>query len=48
MKPDRLTKQEKKIEDALVRGEYRNVPKSKFEEIARAVAHKRKWRNAQG
>ncbi len=42
MRQTRLTKQEKEIENALVRGEYRAVPKSEFEEIARAVAHRRK------
>lgn len=38
----RLTRQEAEIENALIRGEYVNVPKSEFEEIARAVAHRRK------
>ena len=42
MRQVRLTRQEKGIEDALILGEYRNVPKSEFEEIARAVAHRRK------
>ncbi len=42
MRQIRLTRQEKDIEGALVRGEYRNIPESEFEEIARAVAHRRK------
>ena len=42
MRQIKLSRQEKEIEGALVRGEYRDVPKSEFEEIARAVAHRRK------
>ncbi len=42
MRQLRLTRQERAIENALVRGEYRNVPKAEFEDIARAVAHRRK------
>ena len=37
-----LTRQEKAIEDALVRGEYRDLPKLDFQEIAQAVTHRRK------
>lgn len=42
MKSFKLTKQEKEIENALVRGEYRSVSRSEFEDIARAIAHRRK------
>ena len=42
MRQLRLTRGEKAIENALVRGEYRNVPKTEFEDIARAVAHRKK------
>lgn len=42
MKRIRLTKQEKGIEDALIRKEYLDVSKLEFEEIAGAVAHRRK------
>ena len=42
MRQIKLTRQERGIEGALVRGEYVGVPKSEFEEIARAVAHRRK------
>ncbi len=42
MRQIRLTRQEKAIENALIRGEYRNVPKSEFEAIAQAVVHRRK------
>lgn len=42
MRQVKLTRQERGIEEALVRGEYVDVPKSEFEEIARAVAHRRK------
>lgn len=38
----RLTRQEKEIENALVRGEYFDIPKSEFEDIARAIAYRRK------
>ena len=37
-----MTRQEREIENALVKGEYLNVSKLKFEEIARAIAHRRK------
>lgn len=42
MRPVKLTRQERAIEDALVRGEYVKVPHAEFEEIAKAVAHRRK------
>ena len=42
MRQIKLTRQERGIEGALVRGEYVGVPKPEFEEIARAVAHRRK------
>ncbi len=42
MRRIRLTRRERAIEEALVKGEYRDVPRSEFEEIARAVAHRRK------
>ncbi len=42
MRQVKLTRQEKAIENALIRGEYRNVPKSEFETIAQAVAHRKK------
>ena len=37
-----LSRGEREIEQALVRGEYVDVGKSEFEEIAQAVAHRRK------
>ena len=42
MRRVKLTRWEKETEDALIRGEYRDVPKLQFEEIAQAVAHRRK------
>lgn len=42
MRPIKLTRQEQAIEGALVRGEYFDVPHREFEEIAQAVAHRRK------
>ena len=38
----RLTQGERTIERALLRGEYIDVGKEEFEEVARAVAHRRK------
>ena len=38
----KLSRQEQAIEQALLRGEYRDVSKSEFEEIAQAVARRRK------
>ena len=42
MRRIKLTKQEKAIEDALLKGEYRTIHKSKFESIADAVAARKK------
>lgn len=42
MRPIRLTRQEKEIENALVRGEYRDVSRSEFEDIAQAIVHRKK------
>ena len=38
----KLTRQEKAIEDALIRGEYVPVSKKEFDEIAQAIAERRK------
>jgi predicted DNA binding CopG/RHH family protein len=38
----KLTKSERAIEQALLRGEYQDVNKSSFEEIAQAIARRRK------
>ncbi len=38
MRKIKLTRQEKAIEDALVRGEYVDVPKEEFDRIARMIA----------
>ena len=42
MRPIQLTRPEREIESALIRGEYCDVPHRQFEEIAQAVAHRRK------
>ena len=42
MKRIKLTRQEKQIEDALVRGEYADVSKAEFNHIAHAVAARKK------
>ena len=42
MRRIKLTRQEKAIEDAALRGEYVNVPKEEFEEIAASLAAHRK------
>jgi predicted DNA binding CopG/RHH family protein len=42
MRAIKLTKQEKAIEDALMRGEYKSVSKEEFNEIAQAIAARRK------
>ncbi len=42
MRRIRLTRQEREIEAALIRGEYLNVGKLEFEEIAQAVAHRKR------
>lgn len=38
MRKIKLTRQEQAIEDALVRGEYVDVPKEEFERIGRMIA----------
>ena len=38
----KLTKQEKAIENALLKGEYKNAPKSEFNSIAEAIAARKK------
>ena len=42
MKKLRLTKDEKQIEDALVRGEYIDIGKKELENIALAIASRKK------
>ena len=42
MRKTHLTKQERSIEDSLVKGEYIGVNKSEFEAIAKAVAARKK------
>jgi len=42
MRKIKLTKQEKSIEDALLRGEYVSVSKEKFTEIAAALEARKK------
>ena len=42
MRRVKLTRGERAIEDALLRGEYVDVSKEKFQEIAEALAHRRK------
>lgn len=42
MREIKLTKNEKKIEEALLKGEYASVPKPEFEAIAQAIARRRK------
>ena len=42
MKEIRLTKEENKIEDALLRGEYTKVSSKKLEEIAQSLATRKK------
>ncbi len=42
MRQSKLTRQEKSIEDALVKGEYVNVSREKFAEIAEAVKSRKK------
>lgn len=38
----KLTRQEKEIEEALMRGEYVPVPKEEFDRIAKAIEARRK------
>jgi len=42
MRKIKLTKQEKEIENALLRGEYVDVGKNEFKQIAEAVASRKK------
>ena len=42
MKRIKLTREEKKIEDALLKGEYANVSKTEFSHIADTIAVRRK------
>jgi predicted DNA binding CopG/RHH family protein len=42
MRKIKLTRQEKAIEDALLRGEYVSAPKEEFDRIARMLAARRK------
>ena len=42
MRQLRLSSEERKIENALLRGEYQKSSKAEFEEIAQAIAHRRK------
>ncbi len=42
MKRVKLTRQERQIEEALVRGEYVGASRTEFEEIARAISARKK------
>jgi len=42
MRRIRLTRQEKAIEDELLKGEYKSVSKKKFDAIAKALAARKK------
>ena len=42
MRRGKLTRGERMTEDALLRGSYMDVGRAEFEEIAQAVAHRRK------
>jgi predicted DNA binding CopG/RHH family protein len=42
MRTIKLTRQEKAVEDALLKGEYKNVGKEEFGEIAQALSARRK------
>ncbi len=42
MRPVKLTRSEQAIESSLMRGEYTDVNKTSFEDIAQAVARRRK------
>ncbi len=42
MRRIKLTREERAIEDALLRGEYASVSKERFDEIAQAIARRRK------
>jgi predicted DNA binding CopG/RHH family protein len=42
MRKVRLTREEKEIEDALIKGEYVDVSEAKFKEVAQAIEHRKK------
>lgn len=42
MRPMKLTRQEREIEDALLRGEYVKASKAEIDAVARAIARRRK------
>lgn len=42
MRKSKLSRQEKAIEESLLKGEFRNVSKEEFESIAKAVGIRRK------
>jgi predicted DNA binding CopG/RHH family protein len=42
MRQLKLTRQEKAVEDALIKGEYISVGKEEFEQMAKAIAARRK------
>ena len=42
MRQVKLTREEREIEQALLKGEYREASRSEFEAIAQAIAHRRK------
>ncbi len=42
MRPVKLTRQEKAVEDALIKGEYISARKEEFEKIAQAITARRK------
>ena len=42
MRTFKLTRQERAIEEALMKGEYVDVPKEEFNEIARAITARKK------
>jgi len=42
MRQMKLTRQEKAIEDALLKGEYVNIDKAEFQKIAQAIQARRK------
>ena len=42
MKQTKLSRSEKAIENALLRGEYRPVKRAKFQDIAKAIARRKK------
>ena len=42
MRRIKLTRAEREIENALLKGEYVSVSKAEFDEVAQAIAHRRK------